>query len=606
MRLAAARGATCPPADAYVVGALALAHNRAVWAVYDATGGNTEVSFDVYVIGGQPGRRDRVLERYGYTDERSAGNEAPDPIVPMAGDGATLVYADLTHLYRVVSGHRVRIPTRSRAPFAVAGGKVAQAKQTVTGGCICNLSPSWSPDGTKLLFASPRDKTYRVYTVSASGAGEHPITEGFLPQWSPDGSKIAFGRDSGDANHHLVVATVAGSEARVLAPAATWAWSPDGTRLAFSRSTATGNVVGVINADGSGERLLTSGESPEWSPDGTRLVYVKDNGGGYGFGVIGVIDAGGTGEHVVASGGDPEWSPDGTKLAYTNLGFDEIDAVDSDGSGGRRIASGSFATWSPNGGRLGYHRDGSLYAVSAAGTDETRLTSPGEGLNDTLWAWSPAGTKISFIRQSYDESQGFVQPRIWTVGADGIGERRLTSGTKDEWYPLWSPSGNTIAFERGELYSIGADGAGEAPLTRTQPVEALTEGGVYRVGTGAAVAKVKTTGSVRAVGLSASLVALLVQGFFGERIELFNSHTGASLGGVAVDPATAEELSVAGRHVIFHTGRQIELLDASTRAVTRIATASAKPIGLSIEGSRVAWAENLRGRARIRAVRVGR
>src|SRR5439155_13963887 len=36
--LAAKRGATCPPADGFIAGSLALAKDRELWAVYSATG----------------------------------------------------------------------------------------------------------------------------------------------------------------------------------------------------------------------------------------------------------------------------------------------------------------------------------------------------------------------------------------------------------------------------------------------------------------------------------------------------------------------------------------------------------------------------------------
>ena len=64
-------------------------------------------------------------------------------------------------------------------------------------------------------------------------------------------------------------------------------------------------------------------------------------------------------------------------------------------------------------------------------------------------------------------------------------------------------------------------------------------------------------------------------------------------GGVAVSSTVAAPISAAGRYVVFATGRTIRALDVSTRRVGVGATAAAAPIGLSVEGTRVAWAENL-------------
>jgi hypothetical protein len=71
---------------------------------------------------------------------------------------------------------------------------------------------------------------------------------------------------------------------------------------------------------------------------------------------------------------------------------------------------------------------------------------------------------------------------------------------------------------------------------------------------------------------------------------------------VDVDAATADELSAAGRRIVFRRGNEIMLVDAATNHVSAVAHAAATPIGLSIEGRRIAWGENLGRRARIRAV----
>jgi hypothetical protein len=71
--------------------------------------------------------------------------------------------------------------------------------------------------------------------------------------------------------------------------------------------------------------------------------------------------------------------------------------------------------------------------------------------------------------------------------------------------------------------------------------------------------------------------------------------------------APADHVDVAGPDVVFSVGRAINHLDARTRRVSRLAVASSRLVGLSIEGNRVAWADNLpktgnRKRARIQAV----
>jgi len=54
----------------------------------------------------------------------------------------------------------------------------------------------WSPDGTKIVFASERDGNREIYVMDADGSNQKRLTENEVydgsPAWSPDGTKIAF------------------------------------------------------------------------------------------------------------------------------------------------------------------------------------------------------------------------------------------------------------------------------------------------------------------------------------------------------------------------------------------------------------------------------
>ena len=110
-------------------------------------------------------------------------------------------------------------------------------------------------------------------------------------------------------------------------------------------------------------------------------------------------------------------------------------------------------------------RDGAyaIFTMGAHGSGQKRLTegdtdpSKPEGLFLQVEpAWSPDGKTIAF---SSSRSGSFD---IYVMRADGTGTRRLTSTDADDGHPTWSPDGTSIAFSRGspgDIYVMSADGS---------------------------------------------------------------------------------------------------------------------------------------------------
>jgi len=124
--------------------------------------------------------------------------------------------------------------------------------------------------------------------------------------------------------------------------------------------------------------------------------------------------------------------------------------------------------------------------------------------------------------------------------------------------------------------------------------------------TGAHVGSFATLGKPYALAFSTTAVGVLVS-VSGEKQIEFYSPTGEPIRSVVV-PTGATNLSLAGTRAVFRVGKSIRTVGVRTGSVRQIATAKAIPIGLSIEGKRVAWAENVKIhgvlRGRIRAITV--
>lgn len=78
---------------------------------------------------------------------------------------------------------------------------------TVMSGClpgageqeIFKVDPTWSPDGTKVAFASNQDGDWNIYVIDLATDEVKRLTgdsaNDVAPAWSPDGNQISFSSD---------------------------------------------------------------------------------------------------------------------------------------------------------------------------------------------------------------------------------------------------------------------------------------------------------------------------------------------------------------------------------------------------------------------------
>jgi Tol biopolymer transport system component/DNA-binding winged helix-turn-helix (wHTH) protein len=171
--------------------------------------------------------------------------------------------------------------------------------------------PSWSPDGSTLVFASDASGSSDLWIQSLGEARPRQLTRDpaadAQPSFSPDGEWIAF-RSERAGGGLFKVRVRDGSEERLTTFGFHPQWSPAGDLILFSGSTVrTGpRKLYVVRADGSNQREIageaigrfTSGSATfgwlnsvraAWHPDGRRIsLWGREGDGAWSFETIGI------------------------------------------------------------------------------------------------------------------------------------------------------------------------------------------------------------------------------------------------------------------------------------------------------------------------------
>lgn len=200
------------------------------------------------------------------------------------------------------------ISPEQKKPFLVSGRKGL------------NTSAAYSPDGQHIACTLSLDGNAEVYRLDARGGSPLRLTNSRAidtsPAWSPTGRELGFTSDrSGQPQVYLMDAE--GGNVRRLTYDVDYtdspAWSPKGDRIAFVTRVGGGFDVWVARADGSGAKPVVTGgnnENPRWSADGRHLVFASNRDGGYG---LWVSDLDGALPRKLDNGArramSPAWSP---------------------------------------------------------------------------------------------------------------------------------------------------------------------------------------------------------------------------------------------------------------------------------------------------------
>lgn len=330
-----------------------------------------------------------------------------------------------------------------------AGG----APRQVTFGKTSESAPAWSPDGTRLAFASDRGDASQIYVLDIKNGGEaRPITKiptgAYGPKWSPSGDLILFSSpvfpdcDTMDCQEKKLKEW---KERKVTArayddlPIRFWdKWRDPQRNQLFVAPAAGGEAKNLFARQELESPTWPQGgpEEYDWSPDGKEIAFIssvkKDQGDDLAIAndVFTVPVSGGAATALAQtarrSETHPRYSRDGRWLAWTQTDLD--------------------TAYSPT--RI------VLYERSSK---SKRVLDLGEQSAGSL-TWSPDSKKL------YVSSEEAGRRKIWSVALD-VAAPVLVAGDATYGEPVISPDGATLytlkqttAFPE-EIVAVGLKGS---------------------------------------------------------------------------------------------------------------------------------------------------
>ena len=150
-----------------------------------------------------------------------------------------------------------------------------------------DVSPAWSPDGSRIAFVSHRKDGPRLFTITPDGADERSVAPTVRvqtdpPAWSPDGSLLAFVGEEEEIvsltwlDTYFTPPVTKVSENWSLLREAVYVASTDGSsvrKLVWADATDAPPLtrVGRSDVQNHAEENVTHFQ---WSPDGSQIAFV--------------------------------------------------------------------------------------------------------------------------------------------------------------------------------------------------------------------------------------------------------------------------------------------------------------------------------------------
>ncbi len=190
------------------------------------------------------------------------------------------------------------------------------------------FAPRFSPDSKSVVMSFSDSKTANseIYSMDLNTRSITRLTNDSgidtSPSYSPDGEKIVFNSDRGGSPQLYIMDKDGSNIKRISKGKGVYGnpvWSPRGDLIAFVKNRKPNFYIGVMDTNGDNERIIVqdfSLESPAWSPNGRYLIFYRQQksnlDGTGGETTIHFIDITGYNERIIPTprdGSDPAWSP---------------------------------------------------------------------------------------------------------------------------------------------------------------------------------------------------------------------------------------------------------------------------------------------------------
>lgn len=322
--------------------------------------------------------------------------------------------------------------------------------------------PSWSPDGSRIVFNRIRGASSRLLSVpvpgrlaGADGTGAQPLVapDRVRPVTGPDEDVFPFRAQWASADRILYTADGGVKESSV-SDEGSPAEVPFRYDVAFSRDPYPRDARAF---DGTGPREAMGIVGPVSSPSGDRVVFAA-------LGDLWSLPVGGAPRRLTRDAHvdlDPDVSPAGGGIAWASDRAGTVDLWVRESATGRerRLTESPGAerhpAWGPEGRRIAFlDGEGTLRVVDV---ETGRIRTLHEDAHSTgAPTWSPDGSRIAVSAlEPYSSRYREGTNQILVVPLDAGEPYRVdplphrSVGTRGTDGPVWSPDGEAMAFVLG-------------------------------------------------------------------------------------------------------------------------------------------------------------